>query len=333
MEVIGMKIAVLDDYQDVARSMADWSAVERDAEVTVFNRHLGTIDRVVEAIADFEVVSLMRERTPFPRAMFERLPKLRLLLTSGHFNSAIDLEAARDHGVTVCGTATIGRTTVEQTWALLMAAARNVALEDRAMREGRWQVSLGSSLEGKTLGLVGLGRLGEHVDASARVCRMNLVDWSANLTAELAAEHGTRLVSKDELFTVSDFVGIHLRLSERTRGLIAAPELARMKPSAWIINTARGEIIVQADLIDALEKRRIGGAAMDVYDIEPLPVGHPFRRLTNTVLSPHKGFVTDESYRVFYGETVENIRAWMDGKPIRIIENNTLRSTLAARPA
>ncbi|MBE0532504.1 MAG: D-2-hydroxyacid dehydrogenase family protein [Rhodospirillales bacterium] len=328
-----MKIAVLDDYQDVAFSMADWSAVERDAEVTVFDRHLGPIDQVIEAIADFEVVSLMRERTPFPREMFERLPKLKLLLTSGHFNSAIDLEAARDHGVTVCGTDTIGRTTVEQTWALLMAAARNVALEDRAMREGRWQVSLGHTLEGKTLGLVGLGRLGQQVAEIARVFRMNLVAWSANLTAELAAEHGARLVSKEELFTVSDFVGIHLRLSERTRGLIARQDLARMKPSAWIINTARGEIIDQADLIDALERRRIGGAAMDVYEVEPLPVDHPFRKLPNTVLSPHKGFVTEESYRIFYGETVENIRAWMDGKPIRIIENNTLRSSLAARPA
>lgn len=327
-----MKIAVLDDYQNVAFSMADWSGVEREAEVRVFHNHLGSIDQVVEAIRDFEVVSLMRERTPFPRELFERLPKLKLLLTSGHFNSAIDVAAARDHGVIVCGTDTIGRTTVEQTWALLMAAARNVALEDRAMREGGWQVSLGHTLEGKTLGLVGLGRLGQQVAEIARVFRMKLVAWSANLTAEHAAEHGARLVSKDELFAVSDFIGIHLRLSERTRGLIAASDLARMKPTAWIVNTARGEIVNQVDLIDALEKRQIGGAAMDVFETEPLPVDHPFRRLPNTVLSPHKGFVTEESYRVFYGQTVENIRAWMDGNPIRIIENNTLRATLAARP-
>jgi len=328
-----MKIAVLDDYQNVALSMADWSEVERDADVTVFNKHLGSIDRVVEAIRDFEVVSLMRERTPFPRKLFERLPKLKLLLTSGHFNSAIDVAAARDHGVIVCGTDTLGRTTVELTWALLMAAARNVALEDGAMREGHWQVSLGHTLEDKTLGLVGLGRLGQQVAEIARVFRMKLVAWSTNLTAEQATEHGARRVSKDELFSVSDFIGIHLRLSERTRGLIAASDLARMKPTAWIVNTSRGEIVNQGDLIAALENRKIGGAAMDVYETEPLPPDHPFRRLPNTVLSPHKGFVTEESYRVFYGQTVENIRAWMDGKPIRIIEDNTLRATLATRPA
>jgi phosphoglycerate dehydrogenase-like enzyme len=323
-----MKIAVLDDYQHVALAMADWSAVEKDAEIIVFHRHLGDLDRAVEALKDFDIVALMRERTPFPRAMFERLPRLKLLITSGHFNSAIDVAAAAQHGVVVCGTATLGRTTVEQTWALLMTAARNTALEDRAMREGRWQVSLGLMLDGKTMGLVGLGRLGAQVAEIARVFRMNLVAWSENLTAERAAEHGARLVSKDELFTVSDFIGIHLRLSGRTRGLIAAADLARMKPTAWIVNTARGEIINQADLIDALKSRRIGGAAMDVFDIEPLPVDHPFRTLENTVLSPHKGFVTEESYRVFYGETVENIRAWLDGKPIRMIEGNTLQSAL-----
>lgn len=323
-----MKIAILDDYQHVALVMADWSTVEKDAEIVVFHRHLGGLDEAAEALKDFDIIVLMRERTPFPRALFERLPRLKLLLTSGHFNSAIDVTAAAEHGTTVCGTATVGRTTVEQTWALLMTAARNTALEDRAMREGRWQVSLGRTLEGKTMGLVGLGRLGAQVAEIARVFRMNLVAWSENLTAERAAEHGARLVSKAELFAISDFIGIHLRLSERTRGLIAAADLARMKPTAWIINTARGEIINQTDLIDALRKRRIGGAAMDVFDIEPLPVDHPFRSLENTVLSPHKGFVTEESYRVFYGETVENIRAWMDGKPIRIIEGNTLQSAL-----
>lgn len=327
-----MKIAVLDDYQNVALTMADWSPVARDAEITVYNRHLGDTAAAAAELEPCDAIVLMRERTPFPRAMFERLPKLGLLCTSGHFNSAIDLAAAQDHGVVVCGTATIGRTTVELTWALLMAAARNVAREDQAMREGGWQVSLGLMLEAKTLGLVGLGRLGQQVAEIARVFRMNLVAWSANLTAERAAEHGARLVSKEDLFSVSDFIGIHLRLSERTRGLIAAADLARMKPAAWIVNTSRGEIIDQADLIDALTKGKIGGAAMDVFDTEPLPVDHPFRGLPNTVLSPHKGFVTEESYRIFYGETVENIRAWMDGRPIRMIENNTLRSTLAAPP-
>lgn len=323
-----MKIAVLDDYQHVALSLADWSVVERDAEVVLFHRHLGDLEKAAGALADFDVIALMRERTPFPRALFERLPKLKLLVTSGHFNSAIDVAAAAERGVTVCGTATIGRTTVELTWALLMTAARNTAREDRALREGRWQVALGHTLEGKTMGLVGLGRLGAQVAEIARVFRMNLVAWSEHMTQERAAEHGARMVAKDELFAVSDFVGIHLRLSERTRGLVGAAELARMKRTAWIINTARGEIVDEPALIDALRNRRIGGAAMDVYAVEPLPVDHPFRSLENTVLSPHKGFVTDESYRVFYGETVENIRSWMDGKPIRVIEGNTLQSAL-----
>lgn len=323
-----MKIAVLDDYQRVALTIADWSAVEKDAEIVVFHHHLGDMERAAAELADFDVIALMRERTPFPRVLFERLPKLKLLVTSGHFNSAIDVAAAAERGIIVCGTSTIGRTTVELTWALLMTAARNTALEDRAMREGRWQVSLGRTLEGKTMGLLGVGRLGAQVAEIARVFRMNLVAWSANLTAERAAEHGARLVSKEDLFALSDFIGVHLRLSDRTRGLVTAADLARMKPTAWIINTARGEIIDEAALIDALRNRRIGGAAMDVYAVEPLPVDHPFRSLDNTVLSPHKGFVTDESYGVFYRETVENIRAWMDGKPVRIIEGNTLQSAM-----
>ena len=323
-----MKIAVLDDYQNVALSMADWSVLEKDAEITVYNHHLGNLETAAEVLKDYEIISLMRERTPFPRAMFEKVPKLRLLLTSGHFNSAIDMAAAQDHGVVVCGTSTIGRTTVELTWALLMTAARNTAVEDRAMRGGEWQVSLGRTLENKTLGLVGLGRLGAQVAEIAQVFRMELIAWSTNLTAERAAECGARLVSKEELFETADFVSVNVRLGERTRNLIAAPELARMKRGAWIVNTSRGEIINEADLIAALEKGVIGGAAMDVFATEPLPVDHPFRRLPNTVLSPHKGFVTEDSYRIFYGETVENIRSWLDGEPIRIIEGNTLNSEL-----
>ena len=323
-----MKIAILDDYQNVARSIADWSVVERDAEITVFNHHLGNLEAAAAVLGEFEIISLMRERTPFPRAMFERLPKLQLLLTSGHFNSAIDMDAARDHGVVVCGTATIGRTTVEQTWALLMTAARNTALEDRIMRTGGWQASLGSTLENMVLGLVGLGRLGSQIAEIAKVFRMQLIAWSANLTAERAAESGARLVSKDELFALSDFITVHVRLSARTRDLITATDLARMKSGAWIVNSARGEIINENDLIAALRNRSIGGAALDVFEVEPLPKDHPFRSLENTVLSPHKGFVTEESYRIFYGETVENIRAWLDGKPTRIIEGNTLNSAL-----
>jgi len=206
-----------------------------------------------------------------------------------------------------------------------MAAARHITVEDRAMRKGGWQARLGNTLEGRTLGLVGLGRLGAQIAEIAKVFRMSVVAWSRNLTAERAAECGARLVSKAELFEMSDYVSVHLRLSERTRDLIAAPDLARMKPTAWIVNTSRGPIINENDLIEALEKKVIAGAALDVFDIEPLPADHPLRRLDNTVLSPHKGYVAEESYRVFYAQTAEDIRAWLDGRPIRVIEHDAPR--------
>jgi phosphoglycerate dehydrogenase-like enzyme len=314
-----MKLAILDDYQGVALSSADWSVLGDGVKITVFDRHLGPGDRVAAALADFEIVCAMRERTPFPRALIERLPKLRLLVTTGARNDAIDIEAAADHGVTVCGTRSTARTTVEHTWALILAAARNLALEDRRMREGKWQATMAFELAGKTLGVIGLGRLGSQVAEIAHAFQMQVLAWSQNLAPETAREAGAEFVSKEGLLGRADVVTIHLRLSPRTRDLIRAPDLAAMKSTAWLVNTSRGPIVNEADLVDALERRVIAGAALDVYDEEPLPSDHPLRRLENTVLSPHLGYVTHDTYRVFYEGVVEAIRGWRDGHPVRVL--------------
>lgn len=314
------KIAILDDYQNVAMQMADWSVLPDDAEITVFNEYLGDADAVAARLADFDVVGIMRERTPFPRALFEKLPNLKLLVTTGMRNASIDLAAAADHGVTVCGTRGLARNTVELTWALILAAARSLPFEDRRMREGGWQTTLGRDLDGATLGIVGLGRLGSQVATIGKAFGMNLIAWSQNLTAERAAEFDAELVSKEDLLARSDFVTIHLVLSGRTRGLIGAAELALMKPDAYLINASRGPIVDEAALIKALEEKQIAGAGLDVYDIEPLPADHPFRRLDNVVLSPHIGYVTGNTYRVFYGDMVEAISGYLDGTSVRQLQ-------------
>ena len=311
------KIAVLDDYQNVALQMADWSVLPDDAEVTVFNEYLGDTDAVAAHLADFEIVGIMRERTPFPRALFEKLPNLKLLVTTGMRNASIDLAAAADHGVMVCGTRGLARNTVELTWALILAAARSLPFEDRRMRAGGWQTTLGRDLEGATLGVIGLGRLGSQVATIGKAFGMNLLAWSQNLTAERAAEFDAMLVSKEDLLRQADFVTIHLVLSGRTRGLIDAAELALMKPDAYLINASRGPIVDEAALIAALEAKQIAGAGLDVYDVEPLPADHPFRRLDNVVLSPHIGYVTGNTYRVFYGDMVEAIAGHLNGAPVR----------------
>jgi phosphoglycerate dehydrogenase-like enzyme len=314
-----MKLAILDDYQGVALKTADWRVLGDTVAITVFDHHLKGADRVAAALADFEIVCAMRERTPFPRALFESLPKLRLLVTTGARNDAIDLEAAADQSVTVCGTSSTARSTVEHTWALILAAARNLALEDRRMREGRWQATIGFELAGRTLGIIGLGRLGSQVAEIGRAFQMHVLAWSQNLTVEKARAAGADLVSKEELLGRADVVTIHLRLSGRTRDLIRTPDLAAMKPTAWLVNTSRGPIVNEADLIDTLERRVIAGAALDVYDEEPLRADHPLRRLENTVLSPHLGYVTHDTYRVFYAGVVEAIRGWLDGNPVRVL--------------
>lgn len=316
-----MRVAVIDDYQNVAMDMADWEPVTRDCEVIVFHDHLADEDAVAERLRDFEVVVIMRERTPFPRSQFEKLPNLKLLVTSGMRNLAIDVAAARELGVTVCGTPSAGTSTAELTWGLLLGLARRIPQEDRATRLGAWQRTLGPGLEGKTLGVIGLGRIGSQIAEIGNAFRMNVIAWSPNLTAERAAEFGAELVDgKETLLSRSDFVTLHVILSARSRGMIGAAELALMKPTACLVNTSRGPLVDESALIAALENDTIAGAALDVFDVEPLPLDHPFRRLENTVITPHLGYVSSDLYRIFFGVGVENIRAWLDGNPINELE-------------
>ena len=313
------KIAVLDDYQDVARKLADWRRLPPGAELTVFHDTLKDEAAVAARLVDFEVVCAMRERTAFPASLFGKLPKLKLLVTTGMRNAAIDTAAAKAAGVTVCGTSGSGTSTVELTWALILSLLRRIPEQDRAMREGGWQVGLGGDLADRTLGLLGLGRLGAATARIGAAFGMNLIAWSQNLTAERAAEIGATRVDRDELFRNADILSVHLVLGERTRGLVGAGELAQMKPSALLVNTSRGPIVDTAALIAALQAGRIAGAALDVYDEEPLPADHPLRRTPNTVLAPHIGYVSEATYRTMYGETLEDVLAWLEGRPERVI--------------
>ncbi|WP_298179976.1 D-2-hydroxyacid dehydrogenase family protein [Saccharomonospora sp.] len=313
-----MRIAILDDYQNIALELADWDSL--NAEVQVFTEHIADPDELVRRLAGFDVVVAMRERTPFPESVLSRLPDLRLLVTTGQRNASIDVEAARRHGIVVCGTGYLPHPTVELTWALILAACRNLPTELRAMREGGWQTTVGTGLRGKTLGVLGLGRLGAQVARVGQAFGMRTIAWSQNLTAERAAEHDVTAVSKDELFATSDVLTVHLVLSERTRGLIGAAELAAMKPTALLVNTSRGPIVEEDALIRALRQNVIGGAALDVYDEEPLPADHPLRTLPNAVLTPHIGFVTRDVYEVFYRDAVADIAAYQKGAPIRVLE-------------
>jgi phosphoglycerate dehydrogenase-like enzyme len=312
-----MRIVVLDDYQHVARKYGQF-----DGDVHVLHEHLAD---PTEALHGAEVVVAMRERTPFPAEIFDRLPDLRLLVTTGMANAAIDMRAAAAHGVTVCGTQMHGaRNTAELTWALILACRRHVVTEDRALRDGRWQTTIGVDLAGSTLGVLGLGRLGSQVARIGRAFDMRVVAWSQNLTPERAEEAGATLVTKDELFTVSDVVTVHLKLSPRTEGLVGAADLAAMKPSSILINTSRGPIVDQDALIGALALGSIAGAGLDVYDVEPLPAGHPLRGAPNTVLLPHLGYVTEGGYRAMYEQVVEDIAAWRAGSPLRVLAGPTL---------
>ena len=317
-----MRVAVLDDYQSVAMEVADWSVLPAGTEVQTFSDHLDDIEAVAERLRDFEIVVAMRERTPFPRELLERLPRLELLITTGSQNAAIDVEAARELGVVVCGTGSLGFATAELTWGLILALARQIPREDRAIREGGWQVALGQGLQGRTLGIIGLGNLGGQVARIGAAFGMEIVAWSQNLTAERAQEAGAELVPLEELLERSDVITIHLKLSERTRGLVGAPELEAMKQSAYIVNTSRGPIIDEDALVEALEAGAIAGAGLDTFDREPLPLDHPLRRLPNTVLTPHVGYVIEEGYRGYYGDAVEDIAAFLAGSPVRVIEEN-----------
>jgi phosphoglycerate dehydrogenase-like enzyme len=313
------RVAILDDYQDVALRMADWKGLPPDTEVVAFRDHLPDPDAVAKRLADFDVVVAMRERTAFRRALLERLPRLRLLVTTGMRNASIDVAAATERGITVCGTAGLPYPTAELTWGLILDLFRRITVEDQATRQGRWQTTLGLGLNGKTLGVIGLGGLGSRVARFGRAFEMPVLAWSQNLTAERATEVGATPVGKDELLARSDVVSIHLVLSDRTRGLIGARELALMKRTAYLINTSRGPIVDEPALIRALETGVIAGAGLDVFEPEPLALDHPFRRLPNTVITPHLGYVTEETYRVFFAHALEDVQAFLRGAPVRVL--------------
>jgi phosphoglycerate dehydrogenase-like enzyme len=313
-----MNVAVLDDYQDVARS-ADWTSLGDDVRVQVFHDHLSEERALVDRLGGFEAIVAMRERTPFPRSLLEALPGLRLLVTTGMRNASIDLEAATRLGITVCGTEGLGYPTAELTWGLILAWARHIPSEDRATREGRWQTTVGRGLRGKILGVIGLGRLGAQVATIGCAFGMSVTAWSQNLTAERAAACGATLVPKDDLLRQADVVTIHLQLSARTRGLLGSRELRLMKATALLVNTSRGPIVDEDALIAALRRRTIAGAALDVFDEEPLPPDHPLRRLASTVITPHLGYVTVEGYDIFYRDAVDDIRAFRSGHPVRVL--------------
>jgi phosphoglycerate dehydrogenase-like enzyme len=308
-----IKIAVLDDYQGVALELADWSAVARRAQVDVFNDHAET-GAVVSRLLPYDIVCVMRERTPLTRDIIERLPNLKLIASTGPRNASIDVQAAAARGIEVAHTGYFGSPTVELTWALILGSARHLTVEAAAVRNGEWQHTIGDDLSGRTLGILGLGNLGSKVAQVALAFGMKVIAWSQNLTEEKCAAAGVTLVSKEELLRQSDFISIHLVLSDRSRGLIGARELSLMKPGARLINTSRGPIVVEADLIAALDSGQIAGAAIDVYDIEPLPADHPYRKLANLLATPHIGYVSRGLYERFYRDTVSNILAWLDAR-------------------
>jgi phosphoglycerate dehydrogenase-like enzyme len=314
------RCAILDDYQNVALQVADWSPVAKDLDVKVFNEPLGGQDKVIRALADFEIVCGMRERTPFPRAVIEALPKLRLLITTGARNASFDLEAAKERNVVVCGTPGTGNPTAGVAVGLMLELTRRIGFENARMKSGQlWQTTIGIDLEGQTLGVIGLGKLGTRVANIAKAFGMKVIAWSQNLTPEKAREAGVDYASKEDLLRRADFISIHVILSQRTRGLIGANELGLLKPTAYLINTSRGPIIEEAALLAALKEKRIAGAGLDVFDVEPLPLDHPLRRLDNVVLTPHLGYVSVQNYRAYFAGVVEDIRAWMDGKPVRVM--------------
>ena len=314
-----MRIALLDDYQNVALELAPWKHLPASAEVVVFTDHLHDEDAIVDRLADFDAVMAMRERTPFTSRLLDRLPRLRFIVTAGMRNASIDMEAAKRKGIVVSGTAGLPYPTAELTIGLMLAWARSIAIEDRALREGRFQTTLGRGLNGKTLGIIGLGTLGTRVAKVAHALEMNVLAWSQNLTDERARSAGATRVDKDELLRRADFVTVHVVLSERTRNLIGARELGLMKPTACLVNTSRSPIVDEAALLAALHRGTIGGAAIDVYGIEPLPLDHPLLSAPNTLLTPHLGYVTEETYRIFYEEALEDFEAFLAGKPIRVL--------------
>jgi phosphoglycerate dehydrogenase-like enzyme len=307
-----IKIAILDDYQNVALKMADWSALAKRGEITVFNDHVANPSGVVERLLPFDVVCVMRERTPLPREVIQRLPRLKLIASTGSRNASIDVAAARERGITVTASGYWSTPTIELTWALILASARHIVQENAAVRAGGWQKAIGEDLHGKILGVLGLGNIGRQVAGIGLAFGMKIIAWSQNMTPEIAQAAGATLVSKSELFRQADIVTIHVILSGRTKELVGAAELELMKPTARLINTSRGPIVDEVSLVKALQSHTIAGAALDVFDQEPLPPQHPFRSLENVLATPHIGYVAENLYRTFYGDTVANITAWLD---------------------
>jgi phosphoglycerate dehydrogenase-like enzyme len=307
-----MKIAILDDYQNIALKMADWSALAAKADITIFDDHLADPEALVERLAPFDIVCVMRERTPLPREVLQRLPRLKLIASTGPGNASIDSSAAKELGIAVTATGYESTPTIELTWALILASVRSIVRENEALRDGLWQTSIGEELSSKTLGVLGLGNIGGQVAQIGLAFGMNVIAWSQNMTPEIAKATGAKLVSKDELFRESDILTIHLVLSARTKGLVGPAELALMKPTARLINTSRGPIVDEPSLIKALRSHAIAGAAIDVFDEEPLPPQHPLRSMENVLATPHIGYVTDSLYRTFYGDVVKSITTWLD---------------------
>jgi phosphoglycerate dehydrogenase-like enzyme len=313
------RLAILDDYQGVARALGPWERLPDGLRIEVFRDTVSDPDALAERLRPFDALVIMRERTPFPRALIERLPNLRLLVTTGMRNRSVDVAACAEAGVTVCGTPAFGNPTVDLTWGLILSFARRIPEQERALREGRWQVALGTGLEGKTLGVLGLGNLGARVARVGAALGMRLVAWSPNLTDERAAEVGATKVDKAALMAEADVLTLHVVLSDRSRGIVGADDIARMKPGAVIVNTSRGPLIDQPALIAALKEGRIAGAGLDVYDQEPLPPDHPILSVPNTVLTPHLGYVTEENYRVYFQGAVEAVEGYLKGNPVRVL--------------
>jgi D-3-phosphoglycerate dehydrogenase len=317
-----VRAAILDDYQNVAMAFADWSPIAKDVEIKVFNKPFGSQDEAIKALQGFAVVVGMRERTPFPRKVVEALPDLKLLITTGARNNSFDMKACAERGVTVCGTGAAGSPTTGIAFGLMLELTRRIGFENARLKAGApWQTTIGRDLEGLTLGILGLGKLGQRSAAVGKAFGMKTITWSQNLTEEKAKAAGADYVSKDDLFRNADFVTIHLVLSDRSRDLVGAKELGLMKKSAYLINTSRGPIVDEKALIAVLQSKSIAGAGLDVFDIEPLPLDHPFRKMDNVVITPHLGYVSEQNYRKYFPDIVEDIRAWLDGKPVRVIES------------
>ena len=328
-----MDVAILDDYQAVAQQMADWSQLPSGVNVQFFHDHIADEDALVERLKNFQVVMGMRERTPFPRSVLDRLPELRLLVTAGMGNAVFDIPAATELGIVVSGTGGVGEGPTELTWGLILGLARRIPQEDRLTREGNWGTTVGIGLKDKTLGLLGLGHIGSLVGKVGTALGMNIIAWSQNLTPERAAECGATQVDKDTLFKESDVLSVHVQLSDRTRGLVGERELGLMKPTSYLINISRGPIVDEPSLIQALTNGTIAGAGLDTFDIEPLPTNHPLLGLSNTVITPHLGYVTEDGYRVRYTQVVEDIRAFISGESIRVLNPQVLESAQLRGPA